>query len=234
MLSTGVYHDDCFLIALLQAGGPRSKMMPTRAVFKASGAGTIKIKRSILEFTDLEGSLVGGEESAFGLRPKDSLQSPLVMRLRSRKARPDNAVFQKWIINDWSVTCPIEFVERGSQTLNAVFLPLIVPIKDDDHILLDIVNRTSKPINIMEGVQTAVCIVDGKPFASNAGGTWNGRYLLNPENLTTCRFNVADFPGMPNQGKHEISLHFLCLETPAEIVNWVSSKRLAQEQGMNS
>ena len=234
MFSTGVYHDDDFLIALLQAGGPRSKMMPTRVVLKVLREGVVKIEHSTLEFTDVDGRLVGEEVSAFGLKSNDSLKSPFVMRLSSNKARPDNAVFQNWTINNWSVSCPIEFEEQGSQTLNAVFLPLKVPIQADEHILLDIVNRTSEPMNIMEGVQTAVCVVDGESFASNIGGTWNGRYLLNPGNLTTRRFRLGDFPGTPNHGRHEISLHLLGMRTRTEIVSWVGKSWINPEQEVNS
>src|SRR5207249_3517332 len=89
--------------------------------------------------------------------------------------------------------------------LFVTYLPLQVPVDDDPHIVVRVVNRTPQVINIADGIRSAICRSDGKAYHSSRGGHWDGGVGLNPGVSTTRQFSLDDFPGVPRTGRHEMS-----------------------------
>ena len=99
-------------------------------------------------------------------------------------------------------------------------LPLLVPLPIDEHFIVQLVNTGAAPLDLARGVQQAICFVDGTAWRSSAGRIWNGPYLLRPGDVAVRQFRLADFPGAPVTGTHEVGLDLLSRRSPPQLVHW--------------
>lgn len=224
-----VFETEQVLIALLSALGPRAAREARRAALKWAGPGELTVTSSIIEFVDCLGNVVERRERAFGLDSGVAIEAPYSAALADDREAPAAATTQRWRLNDWSVVASAALPEPDWEGLVATCLPLQVPLLDDQHFVLQLVNTGSVPLDIARGVREAICFVDGKPWLSTAGRIWNGPYLLRPGHVTVRRFRLADFPGAPVTGTHEIVLELLGRRTAPQRVHWHGAPFVAKD-----
>lgn len=223
MLDTSVFYTDELLISLFAGLGPRAGLTPTRAILKWRGPQSLVIARSTLEFLNNEGRLICRRDHAFGLVHGSRIEPPYSQWLTDEEPRPREASIHQWRLNDWTVTASIELPESAWLGLTVTCLPLMLPLPHDNHMVASLVNLDDQAMDIARGVQEAMCYVDGVAWPSAAGRVWNGSYLVYPRHATTRRFRVADFPGMPAQGAHELVLELLGRKSAPQTANWIGT-----------
>jgi hypothetical protein len=208
------------LMAILPARGARSAFASIHAVLKWVPEEPLIVTSSSLEFLTTDGRMIARSEQAFGFAADSRYPGPHVQFLSDGFRRPAEAQRQRWHLNDWMVEAPIRLPTKESRGLHVEWLPLQVPLPDDIHVLAEFVNLSPQPLNIATGVREARCWVDGVAFPSAAGGIWNGRYLIQPGRAAVCRFRLADFPGIPTTGIHEVALEMLGERSDPVRVRW--------------
>ena len=129
----------------------------------------------------------------------------------------------RWRLNDWVVTAPVTEPECVWPSLSVTYLPLQIPLRDDKHFVVGLVNTGEEPLDIARGVQEAVLWVDGQAWPSAAGRVWNGPYLLRPGHTTMRALRLADFPGAPACGAHEVALGMAGRRSAPHRVQWHGS-----------
>jgi hypothetical protein len=220
MNSAGVLDTPDLLLALLPAVGPRSALGSTRSVLKWAPGEPLIVIRSTLEFLAADGTELARYEDAFGLASRHSIAGPCVWSLADESRRPADGLRQRWYLNEHIVEAPMAMPPTSWNVLHATCLPLQLPLPEDIHVLAELVNLDDRPVDMAAGVRDARCWVDGKAFPSNAGALWDGRYLLDPGHAALRRFRLADFPGVPTVGAHEISLELLGRRSAPARVCW--------------
>jgi hypothetical protein len=223
MPNANLFYTDELLMALFVGLGPRAGLAPTRAILKWCGPQSLVIARSILEFFDNKGRHICCRDNAFGLIHGSRIEPLYSQWITDEEPRPREAVIHRWQLNDRTVTASIELPESAWPELTVSYLPLMLPVAHDKHLVASLVNLDDQPIDIARGVQEAVCYVDGVAWRSAVGRVWNGSYLVYPRHATTRSFRIADFPGMPAQGAHELALEFLGRKSALQTVNWIGT-----------
>ena len=208
------------MIALLTPLGFRSEWSGLRAYLKVS-AGSFTIDSSQLTFFSAQGDVLETRPNAFALKRGKTFDGPYSDRFSDGSRRPAEAVGVKWRVNDMEVEASL--VESKDTALRVVYLPLLVPVEKDPHIVVTVVNLTGTMLNIAEGVRNAVCFVDGQAFHSNTGGHWDGGVNIQTRKAVTKQFSLNHFPGIPKTGRHEMSVEMLGLVSEPEIVDWRTS-----------
>ncbi|HEY5956868.1 MAG TPA: hypothetical protein VIV60_09960 [Polyangiaceae bacterium] len=202
------------LMALLSSLVP---VLGTHGCLKLARNVTLEVTSSVLEFRDAGGRVLAAHPSAFGLVPGTRLSGPLSQRCSDERRWPEQAQTQRWILNDREITSPMR---AGTDPLRVVYLPLQVPTRTDEHIVFTLRNTTDTPIDLMKGIQQAICWVDGAPFEVTRQPVWNGTYHIAPGRAKSRRFSLAEFPGAPRSGSHTMSLEICGLRSPPETVFW--------------
>lgn len=211
---------DDILVALTPPIGHRPEWASLVAYLKVARGTELAVERSELALVDAAGRTLETRRDAFGLAAGMRIAGPYSRSFGDDTLRPNKAVHARWRLNEFSLDAGLVFSESEWQAPRVVYLPLQVPLADDCHILVRLVNLGEAPINLANGMREAVCWVDGVPYASTAGRVWNGGYLVQPRQATTRRFRLADFPWAPRHGTHEVSLEMVGARSPAEVVTW--------------
>ncbi len=217
-----VLQSDGILIALLTPLGFRSEWGGLSGYLKIAEGKSIGIERSELIFHDAAENVIATGTGAFGLVAGTSLAGPYSLRLTDDARRPSEAATVGWRLNDMEVNARL--IESEASSLRVVYLPLLVSMKGDRHIVVTYVNRTGGMVNIAEGVRSATCIVDGKRFPSNTGGHWDGGSHVQPGKSITKQFSLEDFTGVSLTGQHEMSFEMLGSKSDPEIVEWTGGE----------
>jgi hypothetical protein len=218
MTNANVFDTDNLLLALVPTLGPRAAISATLCELKWAGSAPLKVERSTLEFIDDKGEVIGRQERAFGFEPGTELVATSQSCI-DENHRPAG-LLQRWRLNDWVVESPIVVPEAEWGNLHVIWLPLQLPLVTDVHIVVSLANLDDKPLDIARGVREAVCWVDGVPWSSAAGGVWNTRYLIEPGHSTRRHFRLADFPGVPTAGRHEMSFQMLGRRSKPQFIQW--------------
>jgi hypothetical protein len=206
------------LMALVPPVGYRSEWGSLLAFLKLSQGMELSVDYSELDFSDARGHMLESRKNAFGLTPGIHLSGPYSEKLGDDSRRPVAATLVKWRLNGLLVETNL--VTSQLDPLRVVYLPLQVPLSDDHHIIVSIVNLGETLLNIATGMQEAVCWADGVAYESIAARVWNGSYLIRPGHATTRRFRLSDFPGTPRHGTHEMSLEILGIRSIPQTVTW--------------
>jgi|GEM_PF-5950004 len=215
-----LFCDESLLLSLIPPFGPRAALMASRGVLKVAAGREIAIQHSELTFFDAAGRPLAAHAGAFGLASGTLITGPVCRNLKDQGRRPDGAASMQWRLDGHAVAVEILDPPESWGSLRAYFLPLQVPVSDDFHCGVHYVNTGTAPVSSVEGVRQAVCHVDGEPYRSAAGGTWNGPSMVPPGRAFGARFSLSDFPGAPRQGVHEISLEMFGLRTSPATVRW--------------
>jgi hypothetical protein len=208
------------LMTLVPPIGYRSEWGALLGFLKLARSTEVVVECSDLEFFDGDERSLQKRHNAFGLTTGMRLSGPHFQKIGDDNRRPEAAVLAKWQLNQFSVSTNLVVLTTAWQALRVVYLPLQVPLPEDHHIVVTIVNLSEDPINIADGMREARCWVDGVAYESVAARLWNGRYLIQPQQATTRLFKLNDFPGVPRHGIHEMSLEILGAFSPPQFVNW--------------
>jgi hypothetical protein len=220
MVGDNVFETDRLMMALLPVLGPRAALEARHAVLKWAGPGQLAVTDSTLAFADDAGRIVERREGAFGLEAGATIAPPYSSALSDDGGAPAAAVTQRWRLNGWAVAASAGVPESDWSRLVSTCLPLQVPLSTDEHFVLQLVNTGTVPLDLARGVQQAICFVDGTAWRSSAGRIWNGPYLLRPGHASIRRFRLADFPGGPVTGTHEVVLELLGRRSSPQRVRW--------------
>ena len=214
-----VQHDENTLIAVLPPLGRHSNWGSILGYLKIASRRTFEIHSSVLEFVNANGELLEKREAAFGQQPGTKHSGPYSIRFSDDTRRPAGADRVYWRVNEMIVEAGLS--GREDVGLRVMYLPLQVQIDRDPHIVITVVNRTTKVLNIADGIRSAICYADGQAYCSNRGGHWDGGVGLNPGYSTTRQLSLDDFPGIPRAGHHEMSIELLGLRSKPEYVDWL-------------
>lgn len=218
-IQRNVRHDENTLIAVLPPLGRHSNWGSILGYLKIAGRTTFEIRSSVLEFVNAKGELLETRAAAFGQRPGTKHSGPYSVRFSDDSRRPAGADRVYWRVNEMIVEASLS--GQDDVGLRVIYLPLQVQVDRDPHIVITVVNRTTKVLNIADGIRSAICHADDKAYFSNRGGHWDGGTGLNPGSSTTRQFSLDDFPGMPRLGHHEMSIELLGLRSRPEYVDWL-------------
>jgi hypothetical protein len=210
--------DDIILMALVPPVGYRSEWGYLLALLKLSQGMELIVKRSELDFLNAEGEKIESWYDAFKLVVGMKISGPYSAKLIEDRRRPETATLVKWRLNDLLVETSL--ITSQLDPLKVLYLPLQVPISQDDHILVSIMNLGETPLNIATGMQNTICRSDSFKYTSIAARVWNGIYLIRPNHGTTRSFQLSDFPGIPRYGTHKMSLEILGMHSPPQAVTW--------------
>lgn len=225
MVNPTIIDTNDLLLTLIAALGPRARHDATLGELKWGGSTPLEVEQSTLEFCDEAGQVISHKEQAFGLTPGTQLIAPYSRSLIDESVRPPKGVLQRWRLNDWVVESPsiVPATEWGQ--LYVTWLPLQLPLAQDMHVVVGLVNLDVKPLDIARGMSEAVCWVDGVPWPSGVGRVWNTRYLIETNHSTRRHFRLADFPGLSILGKHEMALEMLGYRSKLQVVEWHDPKK---------
>lgn len=218
MLNAELLVRDDLLMALVPPIGYRSRWTSLLAFLKLAQGMALSVDRSELDFFDARETKLARWQNAFGLSTGLHLNGPYSEKLSDDRLRPEAATLAKWSLNDFQIETNL--VESQCIPLSVRYLPLQVPIEQDAHLVVSIVNLGETFLNIAIGMQEAVCRCDRVAYASTAARVWNGTYLIRPGRATRRCFRLSDFPGIPRQGTHAISLEILGQSSPPQTVTW--------------
>lgn len=213
-----VLQSDGILIALVTPLGFRSEWGALSGYLKIAAGKALEIEGSELLFLDAVGNVIETRREAFGLGGKNGLAGPYSHRFSDDTRRPAEAATVRWRVNDMEAGAGL--TESEGISLRVIYLPLLVAVEGDPHIVVTVVNRTDRMLNIAEGIRNAACLEDGKRFASNTGGHWDGGTNVQPDKAATKRFSLDDFPGISKTGRHQMRFEILGLTSEPETVEW--------------
>jgi hypothetical protein len=205
-------------MALVPPVGYRSEWGSLLAFLKLAQGIELSIDASDLDFFDVRGRLLESWHNAFGFTTGMQLDGPYSEKLADDRRRPAAASLARWRLN--SLLVETNLVTSQPDSLRVVYLPLQVPLPNDHHIIVSIVNLGKTPLNIATGMHEAICWADGVAYESIAARVWNGIYLIRPGHATTRLFRSNDFPGIPCQGTREMSLEILGMRSVPQTVTW--------------
>jgi hypothetical protein len=169
-------------------------------------------------FFHAAGTILVTRCNGFGIMGETEIHGPYSTRFSDDSRRPTGAAAVHWRVNGMEVE--VELIELEGNVLRVVYLPLQVAVKDDPHIVVTIVNHTGEMLNIAEGIRNAACYADGNRYPSNTGGHWDGGTHVQPEKAVTKQFSLADFPGVPQAGMHQMNFEILGIRSESEMVDW--------------
>ncbi len=207
------------LLAIMSPLGFRSEWGSLSAYLKVAGSTALEVKNSELFFEEANGKVIERRLEAFGLKEKMLVSGPFSERFSDDAPRPEGAVTVVWRVNDLEVSS--DLFESEEVSLRVRYLPLRVPVDNDPHIIVTVVNRTGEMLNIAEGVRKAACFSDGKRYGCIRGGHWDGSSHVQPRKAFTKRFSLSDFPSMPDSGRHEMSFEIFGSKSLPRTVNWI-------------
>jgi hypothetical protein len=213
-----VLQGEGILITLVTPLGFRSEWGALLGYLKIAEGRALEIERSELFFLDAAGNVIETRREAFGFGGKKEFAGPYSHRFSDDTRRPAEATTVRWRVNDMEVEAGL--IESEGISLRVIYLPLLVSVEGDPHIVVTIVNRTGGRMDIAEGVRNAVCLADGTRFASNTGGHWDGGTNVQPDKSVTKQFSLDDFPGIPKTGRYQMSFEILGLTSERESVEW--------------
>jgi hypothetical protein len=167
---------------------------------------------------DAAGNVIESRREAFGLGGKKQFAGPYSNRFSDDTRRPAEATAVRWHVNDMQVQAGL--IESEGISFRVIYLPLLVSVEGDPHIIVTIVNHMGERMNIAEGVRNAACLADDTRFASNTGGHWDGGTNVQPDKAVTKQFSSDDFPGIPKTGRYQTSFEILGLTSEQESVEW--------------
>jgi len=160
-------------------------MQGSRAVLKWAGPGPLVIEESRL--SPVSGDPHSALDDALGLARGMRIDAPTSLSLAELHRLPHPL---RWQVNGLSVeNCPFD----PGQALQAVWLPLVLPIEDDPHFLIAMANSGPDPVRLPELVYESTLTVDARPFAFVDPGHWDGKAVLHPGAGTMLRFRFGDF-----------------------------------------
>ena len=163
-----VLQSDGILIALVPPLGFRSEWGALSGYLKIAEGKALKIERSELLFLDVAANVIETRHEAFGLGDKNEFGGPYSHRFSDDIRRPAETATVRWRVNDMEAGA--QLMESECISLRVIYLPLLVSVKGDPHIIVTAVNRTGRILNIAEGVRNAACLADRKRFAVTETG----------------------------------------------------------------
>lgn len=220
MADDRVLEAEGLLMALLPGLGPRAALGSPLGVLKWAGPHPLAVECSTLEFLDGAGRVVERRDGAFGLASGTSIAAPYSQLLADDRDPPRAAETQRWRLNDCTLATRRREPDAAWPSLVVICLPLILPLAEDHHFIARLVNLGTAPLDIARGMREAVCWMDGEGWPSIAGRVWNGPYRLHPGHTATRRFRLADFPGAPATGTHDVALEMLGRRSAPQRIHW--------------